>query len=356
MQNTFPNYPKILPEMRQKGDFLVDEIIKVVFEKNKMAEFRALLNELRCNEGILGITKKHDFFNDFPAEMCTYFLNFFSEFITFPPQFDQKKIQQGQAFFAQYMPALLSMLGYLSLPYCYAGADGARVLDFSERLGNDTQKRLLETAQFVIDVTQKDAFLPENKGLVSILKVRFMHAIVRARLIHLPEWNMDWGIPINQEDMAGTNLAFSWICVRGLRALGYDIDNTQTENFLHLWAYIGHCLGLGNDLLPLTAKSAYWLDNSIATRQFHPAPHTLKLTKILLETLSSQSKQIPPIMVPSLVRYLLGDKLADMLGIENSMLARMPFGVLMQNQNIDAKNLQKILKDLFEKEQIEVKL
>ncbi len=356
MQTTLPNYAKILPNLRQEGDLIVDDILKFLVEKNKINDFNAFINQLQTNQDVIHLKNQLEE-KGFLAEMPIHLVIFFENFTKIPVFISEKKIQNGHQFFEKYMPALLSMLGYLSLPYCYAGADGAMVLHFSERLGYDTQKRLLETAQFVTDVMQENAFFDASKkGFVSVLKVRFMHAWIRLKLLKSNYWNIDWGFPINQEDMAGTNLAFSWICVRGLRTLGYDILTNDLEDFLHLWAMIGYFLGVKEEILPQNAKSAYWLDNAIAVRQFRPAPHTLSLTKTLLETLANQSKQIPAVLVPSLVRYLVGENVADILGVEKSIFVNMPFGFIFQNQKINTENLQKTLKELFEKEKVEIKL
>ncbi|NJO02593.1 MAG: DUF2236 domain-containing protein [Bacteroidia bacterium] len=123
-------------------------------------------------------------------------------------------MKRGLHFFQKYAPHLLAMLGYLSLPYCYAAANGAQVLQLSQRIRQDTKKRLLETSQFVLDVMEPGAFGPEGLGLVSALKVRLIHAAIRFHVLRSPKWDMAWGLPVNQEDMGGTNGAFSWISVR----------------------------------------------------------------------------------------------------------------------------------------------
>ena len=118
----------------------------------------------------------------------------------------------------------MNLLGLLSLPYCYAAADGARVLDLSERIKNKPEHRLNETADFVWDVMAPNAFKPDGKGFTSILKVRLLHAAIRFYTGKSSKWNAaDWGLPVNQEDMAGTNLSFSLLVVRGLRKFGLAV-------------------------------------------------------------------------------------------------------------------------------------
>ena len=100
------------------------------------------------------------------------------------------------------------MLACLALPYCYAGADGAKVLAKSQRIQNDTLKRLEETGEFIFTVMQEKNW-HNGKAFRKILKVRLMHAAIRFFSEFHGTWNTAWGKPVNQEDMAGTNGAFS---------------------------------------------------------------------------------------------------------------------------------------------------
>ena len=51
-----------------------------------------------------------------------------------------------------------------------------------------------------------------------------MHAAVRYQIATHGRWNPAWDRPINQEDLAGTLLAFSWVCLDGLRQMGFQLS------------------------------------------------------------------------------------------------------------------------------------
>ena len=91
---------------------------------------------------------------------------------------------------------------------CYLGADGARVLSFSARLNKDAFKRLVETGNFLKAVLNHDNW-SEGKIFAICIKVRLLHASIRYFILKSDRWDMKWGYPINQEDLVGTNLAFS---------------------------------------------------------------------------------------------------------------------------------------------------
>lgn len=227
-----------------------------------------------------------------------------------------RKMKAGAVFFSRHSEIIMSLLGLMSLPYCYTAANGAMVLYLSERIKNDTTKRLFETALFVWDVMAPNAFMDGGKGFSEILKVRVMHAAARYYTLKSGKWDDAWGVPINQEDMAGTNLSFSLIVVRGLRLLGFSVSKEEAEAFLHLWNVIGSLTGLSEDLIPENPKSAQRMDRVISERQFTASAHGQELTRSLTQHILSVNKtKATANDILGLMRYLLGKGISDQLGI-----------------------------------------
>ncbi len=293
-----------LSEMRTQGDFFADNLIAEVFADDvQKANFRLLLDSLNYNHQLNQV-------DDFYA-IKEVFLN--AEKL--PDWADQKLMAQGAAFFAVHATAIMNLLGLLSLPYCYAAADGAKVLDLSERIKNKPEHRLGETADFIWDVMAPNAFEPEGKGFVSILKVRLLHAAIRFYTDNSGKWNENWGLPVNQEDMAGTNLSFSFIVVRGLRKFGLTIEYAEQQAFMHLWNVIGFLLGVDEHLLPETGKEALLLEEAIRLRNFKTSEHGQSLTRSLINYFSTVDATFPQKETMQLMRYLVGDDVADLLAL-----------------------------------------
>jgi hypothetical protein len=226
-------------------------------------------------------------------------------------------MQAGAVFFARNSTMIMSLLGLLSLPYCYTAANGAMVLYLSELIRKQTTKRLHDTAVFVWEVMGPDAFSVKGNAFEQILKVRIMHAAVRYYTIQSGKWDDSWGLPINQEDMAGTNLSFSLIVIRGLRMLGFNVSKEDQEAYLHLWAVIGYLTGLDEELIPENAKKAQQLDTAIKLRHFRVSEHGQILTSSLTaHILAVNQSKATANEILGLMRYLLGNEIADMLAIE----------------------------------------
>jgi hypothetical protein len=230
-------------------------------------------------------------------------------------------MRQGSAFFARHSEMIMSLLGLLSLPYCYTAANGAMVLYLTELIRKQTTKRLFDTAIFIWEVLAPDAFEDKGKAFAEIMKVRIIHAIVRHYMHSSGKWDQAWGMPVNQEDMAGTNLSFSLIVIRGLRKLGYTVRKSDEKAFLHIWAVIGSLIGLEQALIPENSTEAELLDTRIKQRQFADSDHGKELTHALIgHILSVNESKATADDIRGLMRYLLGDEISDQLSIESPAL------------------------------------
>ena len=85
-----------------------------------------------------------------------------------------------------------------------------------------------------------DALLPHGTGWRTCLHVRVLHAKVRYAILSRKgrkKWNsQELGIPINQEDMAATLLAFSINVIAGINLIaGGPLADQEQLDYLALW-------------------------------------------------------------------------------------------------------------------------
>lgn len=294
---------ELLNPYRQRGDRAADAVVAEIAPKlghEGLGRFMRYLG---------------DFQNLSWSEQLPEVQVFFQAHSQVPVFANQAQMQAAVAFFWKHSQQIALLLGCYSLPYCYAAADGAQVLWFSERIKNDTFKRLEETGTFVFEIMQERDWL-NGKNPTKVLKIRLMHAVVRYFASHAKQWNNAWGVPINQEDMAGTNLAFSYIVIRGLRKLEIATTEAEEEAYLHFWSVIGALLGVETELLPLNLREAYHLDRAICRRQFKPSDAGTGLTKALTKVLQQQAPEPALRNFPlAQMRFLLGNDIANLLNI-----------------------------------------
>ncbi|MEQ8534120.1 MAG: oxygenase MpaB family protein [Imperialibacter sp.] len=277
-------------------------------------------------------------------------INFINQNEALPQNSLPKHLKSAQEFFSKHQPLILLCLGLYSLPYCYAAANGAKVLYHSKRLREAPGKRLVETCSFVIDVSEPGAFDVHGRGFRSILKVRLMHALTRYYIKNQPFWRASWGLPINQEDMAGTNLAFSLIVLRGLRKLGVDIKGAESKDFLQYWNLIGQWLGIERELLKGSAKEALALEKHIVKRHFSKSVEGTELATALRRHIEvemrNNSVNLP---VSALMEYLLGDEISRILNIQTA-----PFDKVVAKSFVSLTKIQQLIGRNFQWQRQEI--
>jgi hypothetical protein len=251
---------------------------------------------------------------------------------TLPPWADERRMARGQDFFSDWALHQFTALYLASLPSAYAASRGVHVLWLTARLERDAERRLNETAQFLMDVTAPGSFGPHGKAIDRILHVRLMHAAVRWLIEHDPGvdrpvdadpsiapehpiWADSWGRPANQEDLAGTLLTFTTVVLDAFVRSGVEVAARDAEDFLHLWTVIGHVLGIREELLPRDLAEARQLQEAIFTRQQHPSAVGQELTQVLFGLLDGRLPRWIDSLAPAMSRRYIGDRVADMIGI-----------------------------------------
>lgn len=292
-----------LANNRTNGDAVADKIIKQIVEQHDVIFLRKLMPFLSDYQNLS--------FENQPQILQ----GFLAENSTFPAFFDKKKLIRATDFYRENQQNIGLILGLYSLPYCYLGADGAKVLYLSERIRNDTYKRLVETGSFLKSVMTYDNW-SEPKIFAICLKVRLLHAAIRYFTLHSNRWNVAWGYPINQEDMLGTNLAFSLVVLRGMEKLGYTVDKSYEDAYLNVWNVIGYLLGVKSEILPNNYLEAVKIDKLIAERQFRQSIESQELTASLMQVIRGFApNKLTADLLQEQSRMLLGEKYAKMLGI-----------------------------------------
>jgi hypothetical protein len=254
---------------------------------------------------------------------------------------DFPRVSRGGAVFLRSGLVGGMILGTYALTASYCSPAGNKPLLFSGRLEEQTPRRLAETGRFVQLVAQRETLRPGNEGWRAAVKVRLMHAAVRSFCLASPRWNREaWGTPINQPDMAGTGLLFSWVVLDGLDKLGLGPRGPEREDLLHQWRYVSWLLGVDQDLLWTSEVEArdYW--ELLVATQGGPDEDSKRLATALLDSgprgartpeERARAERILPVS-HALSRYFLGDAIADQLGLRKNLLGKAALPALSRLQ------------------------
>jgi len=186
---------------------------------------------------------------------------FYQKYHDFLPSWvDFEQIKRGVDVFITFAPVAGQSLYYLSLVPGFSIPKIAKVLEQTRYLvppstSEQVLDRLMDTGGFVSNIMLHDenglianSLRPGGKAWTMALQVRTLHAKVRRSILRNKriQWDIqEFGIPINQEDMVATLLAFSVNVLSGIEFVaGVPISIQEQKDYLALWRYIGWLLGI----------------------------------------------------------------------------------------------------------------
>lgn len=232
-----------LDAKRLQADPLADAVLLQLVNEQGEEAARSLFDEL--------IRRIEMPLNVFPAVIQV----FLKQTNQLPDWVDWNKVALANRLFLDHGPKFLIFLYYKSLPLLYCCKNGAQVLVQTGRLTHKEEtlkifaRRIAETGQFLLEVMTPDALRPGGQGIQAIQKIRLIHASIR-RFIPADRWDVNaLGKPINQEDMALTQLTFSIAITDALIQFGIQEDETLQEAYVHTWSAIASLLGVDEDLI-----------------------------------------------------------------------------------------------------------
>lgn len=218
----------------------------------------------------------------------------------------------------------------VSLMGGYLARRALKVLVRTGEIGGKAPRRIAETALWWMAVTDTGGMDRFADGFKNTLRVRITHAQIRAAMKADKSWDFsDWDSPINQPQLAGTQLLFSLISLLGMRVMGFQFTARETDAVIHLWRYVGHLIGVHPDLLPASEDDAWRLMWLLASTEFQPDEDSRLLAQALSNALpplhgvtgnnwlADWASSIVKQYHSAISRLVLGSDNADALGLES---------------------------------------
>jgi hypothetical protein len=214
---------------------------------------------------------------------------FLEEPVEYPAWVNLDQLHEAYNLFYRHPLEVLLVLFLRSFPQFLADADAAQVFYRMDIFKPQTIKRFtFEMIQIIFDILRPGGLFPppaNGEGITALKKLRLHHSVIRFQLHNEPKlqpWDPAWGVPINQEDLACSLLAFSLWDLDGLKKLHISLAAREQEATLLLWNVIGYLLGLRDELRPVNLEEATELLRQIGLRQFRPSKAATTLVRQLL--------------------------------------------------------------------------
>jgi ER-bound oxygenase mpaB/B'/Rubber oxygenase, catalytic domain len=176
---------------------------------------------------------------------------FFVRIETIPDWVDRGKLRKGQRALRRggadgmYIARDVSLLG----GYQFSGFN--KTLLRTGALEKGSNKRFAETMQWAMDVISEGGLAPLGVGYRSTIRVRLIHAFVRRHVAAMPDWRGDeWGVPVNQTDMAATLVGAIIAPPAGAIGMGIVLSPAELDAIAHVTRYVGWLIGVQDEWLP----------------------------------------------------------------------------------------------------------
>jgi hypothetical protein len=176
---------------------------------------------------------------------------FFVQIETVPDWVDRDKLRRGARALRRggadgmYIARDVSLLG----GYQFSGFN--KTLVRTGALEKGSNKRFAETMQWAMDVISEDGLDRLGVGYRSTIRVRLIHAFVRRHVGAMPDWRTDeWGVPVNQTDMAATLVGAIIAPPTGAIGMGFLLSPAELDGIAHLTRYAGWLIGVQDEWLP----------------------------------------------------------------------------------------------------------
>ena len=293
---------------RRVGDPVADRAIASIVEADQVEAVNLVMRTLIENDDLPT--------GDLPDAIDRYL----EATRTLPEWAEPERLDGGSEIFERYGPEIVLMLFGASLPMIYASHPACEVLGGTRRMTHHVHRRIIETGQFVIDVTEPGAWSPEGRGILSCQKVRLMHAAIRHYLARderwSEHWRADWAVPICQEDLLGTMLSFSVTVIESLVASNITLNAREREDYLHLWKVVGFLLGIDEERLPDDYPAGVAMMEDWRRRTHRPTETSRALMQAMI---AFWYERVPGRIFDGVTsgwcRLWVGDELADRLGV-----------------------------------------
>ncbi|QIS22256.1 oxygenase MpaB family protein [Nocardia terpenica] len=176
---------------------------------------------------------------------------FFVRYETVPEWVDWAKIRRAERVFRAGGADGLYIARDVALLGGYLASGFNKTLVRTGALEKGPAKRFAETLQWALDVSSEEGMRPLGPGYRSTIRVRLIHAFVRRHVAALPDWDTaEWGVPINQTDMAATLVGALISPFVGAMPMGIVPTRADLDAAAHLTRYVGWLIGVRDEWLP----------------------------------------------------------------------------------------------------------
>ncbi|WP_067689127.1 oxygenase MpaB family protein [Nocardia jejuensis] len=251
---------RLMADHLWQGDEPMDQLV-AAFGRMGSAGGRRMLNQALAH----GI--------DSVEEPLPELVTLFAHLDTPPDWYDPELWEYGRRLWINVSLAGKMAMGVQDFMGTFVGAEVASAVGQTGRFVKDPYRRNLESSVWFRSVTAPRALERTSPIFHDTVRVRLMHAQVRAMLRRTwgPEHFARHGNPISNATTMGAAVTFGLNPICFDHVHGRRSTTRQLDAVMHYWAYIAHVFGVADELIPRTAREGMEMaDYMVATAGIAP--------------------------------------------------------------------------------------
>lgn len=271
---------------------------------------------------------KHDLFSLLKAgsRADPVLAKLWSDVNSVPEWVDWSQIERGQRVFHRYI--LASITGFILQGFIGENSAASGVVEVLVLTGGfdpkNLTRRLKETFRWLLEATSDlQSIQPGGKGHADTIRVRLLHAQVRQHVLALAERkpgyydSAKYGLPINTLDSVHSISTFCCSPMWSqLPKIGIYPTKDEIKDYIALFRYLGHLLGVPHALFDTTAR-AQKIMQAMMEQESRPTATSQTVARNFIQTITSaRPYKLSDGFVAAGARCMNGDELCDKLGIQ----------------------------------------
>jgi hypothetical protein len=254
----------------------------------------------------------------------------FAELDRRPDWFDGDRCDRAAGHLTRHSREYGFVLGSASLLAGAQNSIAGKPLALTGRYAGNAALRSIEVGSWLAAVTTPGGLDRGADGFEQTVRVRMIHAHVRAQLAPHGDWDTAaWGLPIPQSYMAFTLAEFCSVALGAMRQLGVRYRDAELDDIHHLWRCVGHLVGVDDDFLPVTANDYARIEDLYALTAVGADDGDRKFVAALTDFQAGELARYVPSrwarpLIHGLQRAFVGDAIADDLAIPQTHWRYLP--------------------------------
>lgn len=245
-----------------------------------------------------------------------------------PDWLDHDRLDRAADALVRHNAVMGMVLGAASLVRGAGNTIAGKPLALTGRYVSQPAVRSVEVGEWLRQVLTPGGMRRGGSGFEYTVRVRLIHAHVRHGLERSGQWDeAAWGVPIPQPYMAFTMAEFGHIANDAMHQLGVRFTDRELDDIYHLWRYVGHVIGMSEDLNPRTEADHIRIEELYRLTSPGPGPDDRDFVVALTEDYLAPElanlipgsdklrKALALRVMYGLQRVFIGDHDADALGI-----------------------------------------